>query len=260
GQRVSRGELLLKISAAEISARVAQAGAQLNLARRDLERERDLLTRGASTAEMVRSLEDRFTLTEAMLHEAEAMLGYAELHAPFDGVVSRKLIDAGDLASPGQPLLEVEGTTDFQIEAGIPDSLAAPLAPGAVLTCEVSGVTFAARLLELSPSSDLSTRTVSAKLAVPAGTVVRSGQFVRILVPGSATPALLAPASAITVSGQMERVFVAGDGLHAVLRLVKTGAGRDGLVEILSGLGAGERVVTNPPAGLREGQPLEVQP
>ncbi|MFI4936787.1 MAG: biotin/lipoyl-binding protein, partial [Caulobacterales bacterium] len=47
GQRVSRGELLLKISAAEISARVAQAGAQLNLARRDLERERDLLTRGA---------------------------------------------------------------------------------------------------------------------------------------------------------------------------------------------------------------------
>jgi hypothetical protein len=58
----------------------------------------------------------------------------------------------------------------------------------------------------------------------------------------------------------MERVFVAGEGNRAVLRLVKTGATRDGRVEILAGLAANERVVLAPPAGLREGQPLEVQP
>jgi multidrug efflux pump subunit AcrA (membrane-fusion protein) len=58
----------------------------------------------------------------------------------------------------------------------------------------------------------------------------------------------------------MERVFVVGEGNRAVLRLVKTGARRGDRIEILSGLAAGERLVAAPPAGLREGQPLEVLP
>lgn len=260
GQPVHAGERVLKISAVEITAKVAQAQAQLNLARRDLERERDLLAKGASTSEMVKGLEDRFAMTEALVREAETMLGYTELRAPFDGVVARKFINAGDLAAPGQPLLEIEGTTDFQVEAGLPDSLAAQLHADTTLACEAGPVKFSARLIELSPSADASTRTVAAKLAVPADAGVRSGQFVRVLAPSAPAPGLLVPAAAVSISGQMERVFVDGEGHHAVLRLVKTGAPHGNRVEILSGLSAGESVVLNPPAGLREGQPLEVQP
>ncbi|MBI2518103.1 MAG: efflux RND transporter periplasmic adaptor subunit [Opitutae bacterium] len=260
GQRVRAGDLLVKISAAEITARVTQAQSQLNLAGRDLARERDLLAKGASTAEMVRGLEDRFALTEAMVREAETMLGYTELRAPFDGVVARKHVHAGDLAAPGQPLLELEGTGDFQVEADIPDSLAAALAPGAEMQVDVAGTTFAARLVELSSSADANARTVTAKLAVPAGAPARSGQFARVFVPGAPVNTLFVPAGAVTASGQMERVFVAGEGNRAVLRLVKTGATRNERVEILSGLAAGETVVVNPPAGLREGQPLEARP
>lgn len=260
GQRVSKGDLLLKISAAEINARATQARSQLNQARRDLERERNLLPRGASTAEMVRGLEDRFNMAEAMVAEAEVMLGYTELHAPFDGVVARKFVNAGDLSAPGQPLLELEGSSDFQVEVGIPDALASLLSPCVALACEAGGTGFSATLLELSSASDPATRAVPAKLAVPAGTSVRSGQFVRVLVPGPVVTALLVPAAAVSVSGQMERVFVSGDDQRAGLRLVKTGATREGSVEILSGLSAGELVVVNPPVGLREGQPLEAQP
>src|SRR5664279_5515035 len=75
GQRVKAGDLLVKISAGEISAKVVQAQSQLNMARRDLERERDLLSKNASTAEMVKGLEDRFAMTQAMVGEAETMLG-----------------------------------------------------------------------------------------------------------------------------------------------------------------------------------------
>src|SRR5664279_5272383 len=75
GQRVKAGDLLVKISAGEISAKVLQAQSQLNMARRDLERERDLLTKNASTTEMVKGLEDRFAMTQAMVGEAETMLG-----------------------------------------------------------------------------------------------------------------------------------------------------------------------------------------
>jgi RND family efflux transporter MFP subunit len=261
GQRVQAGELLVKISAGEISARVLQAQAQLNQVQRDLTRERDLLAKGASTPDMVKGLEDRCAMTEAMVREAEVMLGYATIRAPFDGVVARKLTTAGDLASPGTPLVELEGTGDFQIETGLPDSLAVGLAIGAALVVEVpaAGASFDGRLVELSPSADPYAHTVPAKISVPADVVVRSGQFARVQVPGAPVHALLVPAAAVTTFGQMERVFVVAES-RAGLRLVKTGAVRGDRVEVLAGLADGDRIVTNPPAGLCEGQPLEVLP
>lgn len=262
GQRVAAGDVLVRISAGEISARLIQAQSQLNQASRDLARERELLAKGASTSDMVRNLEDRFNMTQAMVREAETMLGYATLRAPFAGVVSRKTAHAGDLAAPGMPLLEIEGTGDFQIEAGIPDSIAARLATGATMPAEVpvAGAAFPATLVELSSAADPSARTVPAKFSVPAGLPVRSGQFARLQVPGASVPVLLAPASAVSRVGQLERVFVVGEKNLAVLRLIKTGAARGDRVEILSGLAAGERLVLDPPATLREGQPLEVRP
>lgn len=262
GQRVRAGDLLVKISAGEITARVAQAQSQLNVARRDLERERDLLGKGASTADMVRGLEDRFAMTQAMVREAEVMLGYATIRAPFDGVVSRKFTNAGDLASPGFPLLEIEGTGSFQVEAAVPDSYAAKLAAGTTLSVEVpaAGLTFDAALAELSSTADPNARSVLARFTVPAGLAVRSGQFARVQVPGTPVRTLLAPAAALSTLGQMERIFVASEKNRAVLRLVKSGATHGDRIEILSGLDDGERVVVAPPASLREGQTLEILP
>jgi RND family efflux transporter MFP subunit len=262
GQNVKAGDLLVTLFAGEISARAAQAQSQLNLARRDLERERDLLTKGASTAEMVRNLEDRYAMAAAGLHEAEAMLGYTEIRAPFDGVVTAKEAQAGDLASPGHSLLEVDGRGAFEVATGIPDSLADRLAIGAPLdiVAPETGLTFAGRITELSAAADPTARTVAARIALPPGAVVRSGQFVRVRVPGAPARALLVPSAAVSVLGQMERVFVAGNGDRVELRLVKTGVVRGDQVEILSGLDPGDRVIPAPPAGLREGQALVPQP
>jgi RND family efflux transporter MFP subunit len=265
GQPVRTGDLLVKISAGEISARVLQAQSQLSQVRRDLERERDLLTKSASTPDMVKSLEDRLAMTEAMVREAEVMLSYTAVRAPFDGVVARKLANAGDLAAPGMPLLEVEGTGDFQVEAGIPDSLAVGLRSGValVVTVPAAGASFEGRLVELSPAADPYAHTVAAKISVPATALpdgrVRSGQYARVQVPGAPVRSLLAPAGAVALLGQMERVFVVADH-RAVLRLVKTGAARGDRVEVLSGLAEGDQLVVNPPAGLQEGQALEVRP
>lgn len=260
GQRVAAGDLLLKISAAEISARVTQARSQFNVAQRDLERERDLLAKGASTPDMVRGLEDRFSGAEAMVHEAETMLSYTELRAPFAGTITRKFVHAGDLAGPGQPLLEIEGGSDLQIETGIPDSLAGNVKVGDdLLVQSETGVSFHGRVIEFSSASDPSVRTVTAKLALAADAPVRSGQYARVHLPSSTMHALLVPRSAVTAAGQLERVFVANHN-RAELRLVKTGAEHEGNIEILSGLNAGESVIVRAPAGLREGQPLEIAP
>lgn len=266
GQRVRSGEIVARIAAAEIAARVAQAQSQLNVARRDLERERALLGKGASTADTVRGLEDRLALTQAMVRESEVMLGYATIRAPFDGVVARKPAEAGDLASPGMTLLELDGTGAFQVEAAIPDSLAAKLSPGAKLAVEipVSGLRFDAVVAEVSSAADPGARSVLARLAVPTEIAVRSGQFARVFVPGAPVRTVLAPATALSPFGQLERIFTVGANNRAELRLVKSGA-RHGAtggerIEILSGLAGNERVVVDPPATLREGQPLEVTP
>lgn len=265
GQRVRAGDLLAQLSAAEISARVLQARSQLNLVRRDLDRERDLFAKGAGTRETVKALEDRLATADAVLREAEAMLSYTTLVAPFDGVVSRRIADAGMLATPGQPLLELEGSNLFEIEADIPDSLAPTLAPGTALTVQVpaAALAFTGALAEISSAADPIARSVSAKISVPAGTAVRSGQFARVQLPAAPAPTLLIPASALTPFGQMERVFVAVDG-RARLRLVKTGATRASAnaapeqIEILAGLDNGEQVILAPPPGLRDGQRITV--
>lgn len=261
GQHVGQGDLLVRLNAAEVAARVTQAQAGLDQAHRELARERALLPKGASTADLVRGLEERLAGAEGVLREAQALLAYAELRAPFTGVIARKLVTAGDLASPGMPLLELEGTGEFEVEVAIPESLAEGLASGSLVPLSSStGVSIGdARVKEISSTADTQARSVLAKLAVPASVKVRSGQFVRVSVPGGSVRLITVPSSAVSVLGQMERVFVVENG-RAVMRLVKTGGLHGRSIEISAGLSENERVITTPSATLRDGQPVEVTP
>ncbi|MFT3831008.1 MAG: efflux RND transporter periplasmic adaptor subunit [Opitutaceae bacterium] len=258
GQSVKRGDTLATISANEIGARLAQAEAGLGQARRDLERETGLLAKGASAAETVRSMEDRVRLMEATVAEARTMLAYTTITAPFDGVVTRRLVNEGDLASPGNPLLELENPALQRVEVEVPDSLASA-AVGTEVPVRINALEFVGRVAEVSPALDAISRTFLAKIDLPAGAAVRSGQFARVAWPAGETKALVAPAAAVSTFGQMERVFVVANNL-ASLRLVKTGARHGAEIEILSGLAAGERLVAEPAITLREGQPVEVIP
>ncbi len=257
GQTVKRGDVLLTISANEIGARLAQAESGLSQAKRDLERETGLLAKGASAAETVRSMEDRLRLMEATVAEARTMLTYTSITAPFDGVITRRFVNEGDLAAPGNPLLEMENPSAQRVEVEVPDGLAA-VAVGASAPVRVGELELPGRVGEVSPALDAVSRTFLAKIDLPAGAAVRSGQFARVSWPAGEGTALVIPAAALTNFGQMERVFVVAEG-RATMRLVKSGARHGAQVEILSGLAAGERVVADGAATLRDGQPVEVK-
>jgi len=257
GQRVQRGEVLLRISAAEIDARVAQAEARLEQVTRDYERERGLLAEGASTEAVVRSLESEQRAARAGVNEARTMLSYTQIVAPFDGVISARPVNEGDLASPGVRLVEIEGMTRLRVETEVPESLGT-IAPGTPITIRAAGIEIPGTLAEISAAADAQSRTVFAKIDLPAGAPVRSGQFARASFPAGETESLIVPASAITVFGQMERAFVVENG-RASLRIVRTGARRGDGVEILAGVHPGEQVITTVPADLRDGQPVEIR-
>lgn len=256
GQRVSRGEVLLSMSAAEIDARVTQAEARLEQVTRDYEREKGLLADGASTEAAVRSLESEQRAAHAGVAEARTILGYTRIHAPFDGVISARYVNEGDLATPGVRLLEIEGTGRLRVETEVPESLGT-IAPGTPVEIRVAGSEIVGTLAEISAAADVQSRTVFAKIDLPESARVRSGQFARASFPAGEGEVLTVPTSAISRFGQMERVFVVKDE-RAALRLIRTGARRGDAIEVLAGLSAGEQVVDPVPTELRDGRRVEV--
>lgn len=260
GQSVRSGEILLTLTAPEVEARVRQAQAQTAEATRTAERERTLVAKGVSPPDSLRDAEDRLRFAQAALAETEAMLAYATIRAPFDGIVTEKHVLPGDLATPGLPLLVVESTQHLRAEGNIPETLAVSLHLGDTLNIIVDEppTSVTGRIEEFSTASNAISRSLLAKVALPSDTV-RSGQYVRLQVPAGDSNSLLVPADAVTRFGQMERVFLVEQG-HAVLRLVKTGRASGKRIEILSGVNAGEHVVLAPPAALRDGSPVTALP
>lgn len=261
GSTVRAGDLLVSIGADEIAARLTQAEAQLAQARRNLEREQNLLQKNAATPESVKSLSDQFAMAQAGYREAKTMLGYTTITAPFDGVVTRKNANIGDLATPGAVLLLVENPAKLQVSTAVPESLVLGLQPGDRLDVKVPAaqVVVQGTVVEIAPAADPNSRTAPVVLDLPAQANLRSGQFARVLLPGKGAKTLLVPNGALVPSGQMERVFVV-EGERARLRLVRTGLRHDGQVEILAGLNGGETVITANNRLLVDGQALRVQP
>ncbi len=258
GTRVQRGDLLARLDVQEIQARVDQARALYDQARRDFDRQKQLITSNATTRQEYEAAEARVKVATAGLSEAETMLGYASVTAPFDGVVTRKLADVGDLAMPGKPLLEIESPTALRFEADLPEAILDRVQLGAKLPVRLSKVV-EGTVSEISPVADPVSRTFLVKLDLPPIDGLRTGQFGRVSVPVAETQLLLVPRAAVLKRGQMELVFVARDD-RAVLRLVKTGKSLDGRVEILSGLEAGEAVIVSDTARLIDDQPVTPQP
>ena len=259
GAKVNKGALLVKLSAGEINARVRQAEVQLEQARRNLARESKLLEVNASTREMVRTLSERVQTSEAAFREAQTMLGYTEIKAPFSGTVTDKLVEVGDLAAPGVPLLKLENDTAFEVVIPVPEvqSQRLTLASRLPLSVPAAGLELEAQVREISPTVDPASRTTQIKLLLPDAPGLRSGQFARVALLDSPSTTLLIQRTALRQSGQMKQVFVVEEG-QARMRLVRTGAKSDDRIEILSGLRVGDRVVLDPPATLRDGQPLVI--
>lgn len=260
GQQVKAGELLAVVDAREVQARYDQAVALRQQAEADLKRLTTLFEQKILSQSEFDSAQAKARVTEASVTEAETLLSYTKVTAPFAGVITRKHADVGDLATPGKPLLDMEDSTALRLEADVPEAVVGRLTLGdklpariAALEKELTGV-----ISEIAPAADPNSRTFLVKLDLPGTTGLRAGQFGRVAMPVGETAALRVPAAAVTQRGQMELVFIVSDG-KAQLRLVKTGKRLGNEVELVSGVSAGERVVVENVVGLVDGQPVEVK-
>lgn len=200
---------------------------------------------------------------ESEVRAAETVAGYAQIVAPFDGVVVRRNVDVGMMAAPGMTLVEVEDASRYQMEATIAASAvtARGLKRGTRARVRLDALPereFEGVVAELEAGADSTSQTMRAKVDVPRDAALRSGLFGRVLFCCGERKALAVPRTAVVERGQLRGVFVVSSDGIIRLRLVTLGQTFAGeRVEILSGTDAGEAIVLDPGTKNLDGKKLE---
>lgn len=260
GQTVTEGQLLFSIDPTDITGQIRQAQsaslqakAALADAKADYERFSTLYKQQSVTRQQFEKMKLQYEVAqqnvsaaEAGLEQARGQMRYAEVKAPFNGVVVQKLAVAGDLAAPGNPVLILENRQLMSVQVEVSSDLYRLLALGdaAMVTIEGQPQPFKATIANLVGAANPITRTHTVKLSLtgsPAG--INSGAFARVAFNRGERNTLLVPKTAVQTRGGITGVFIVGDDQIARFRMVRTGLAQGDAVEIQAGVVAGEQVL-----------------
>ena len=244
-------------------ASVAAAEAALALARATYERVRVLRDkRSATPHELDQATAARdgaaatFDSARASLDAAAATEAYTTLTAPFDGVITERAVDPGDMATPGVRLLTLEDVRALRLEVTVDEARAANVSRAQTVRVWLSSPTPAAwvdaivgEIARVDPAS----HSFLVKLDLPATVTASSGTFGRAQFSGPSHTALVIPAAAAVQRGQLTFVYAVDDDHRVHLQPISAGAQTGDRLEVLAGLSEHARVVSQPPASLADG-------
>jgi RND family efflux transporter MFP subunit len=269
GDAVRAGQLIARIDAREADqavaaslSQVAEAEANLANAKRVHERNRELVAQKFVSQAALDQSEASYKAAQAQVAALKAAAGqaatqrsFATVVAPFAGVVGATHVEAGDLATAGRPLATVFVPGDLRVTATLPQAALARWKRELPVAVELPVLNRSVTAVRATvvPIADTRTHTVKVRLDLPAAEGLLPGQFARARFPTGTVRALAVPPSALLRRGEVTAVYVLDKDGRALLRQVRTGDTlvdpKDGaVVEILSGLAAGERIAANPVA------------
>lgn len=248
GDAVTNGQVLATLDDRDLREQLAGAEALLRQASAEYDRTRQLFDKAATTDQARLAALTQLEAARARVQQMQVMLSYTVITAPFDGIVTDRRIEAGDLAAPGMSLMSVYDSRRMRFEAPVPVRLLSRFALNREVAVTLDGqeqpVTGVVGEIVSEVDSLSRSRKVKIRLAT-AGLQVLPGTYGHIMVDGESHDAAWVPVSALYRIGQQELVqVVAGD--RVIRRVVRTGAVRDGRVEVLSGLGDGEVILAEP--------------
>lgn len=271
GEEVRAGQPLIRLEAGDAlddasatAAAASGAAARLAAARADYERSRQLHAQEyISAAAMQRaeaaleSAEAEARATAAQASAARTRAGWRTVSAPYAGRVTDVLVTAGDLATPGRPLLALYDPAALRVIAHVPESLAPRLRSGAPAQLlprrGTAGTTpLALAAWRVVPAVDPASHSVEVRAELPAGSALQPGEFVGLRLPLAGERAdLRVPRAAVVRRSELTAVYVVDAQGAARLRQVRLGAQSGTEVQVLAGLQPGERVALDPVAAAR---------
>lgn len=264
GQFVTAGMPLVQMDATTVKAQLESARAQAATDVQNLHRIELLASKGLNSTSSLEEAQARAAASQAQVVIAEQRLAQTTLRAPFDGRLGIRQVDAGAFVPSGSTIVQLEDTTDLQIEFRLPSGVAVHLTEGMPVHIAVPGThqSITGKLSFIDPTVSTDTRSVLLRALVHnPGPDVRPGLFVRVTVNLATNPdALVVPFDAVITELGSSYVYVVGKD-HIVHRQTVTLGLADGSVQqLLSGVKQGERVVTVGQFRMHDGVRVKVVP
>jgi len=232
--------------AASTLARYKQLDAQKSVSPQELDEVSRRSEAAAANFEAVRAQTDAARAQES---GARTMAGYTRLVAPFAGTVTARMADPGTMAGPGVPLLKVDQAGALQLQATVDESAIAAIHEGMKVQVSISGgssANLAGTVADILPAADPSSHSFLVKIDLPSSTQTRAGMYGTAMFANGTKQAILIPRSAVVARGSLSCVYVLDSQGIAQLRYLTLGAPQGDLVEVLSGVSAGEKLVDSP--------------
>jgi RND family efflux transporter MFP subunit len=223
----------------------------------------EVARRSEGAAARVKALRAQGDAAKAQESGAHSMLSYTRLHAPFAGVVTARLADPGTLASPGVPLLQVDSAGTLQLQTTVDESAIGSLRKGMKISVAINGAPngeVAGTVAEIVTAADPASHSFMVKIDLPSSASLHAGVYGTAEIVTGKHQAILVPRTAVALRGSLACVYVLDGNGVAQLRSVTLGAAQGELVEVLSGLSSGEKLVDLPGDRDIAGKRIEAQP
>jgi len=249
GQVVKKGQLLMRIDGREADEAARAAEAQYVNARLSYERNKSLKDQKFVSQAAVDKAKADFDAAAANRSASNASQSHSAIVSPMNGIVARRLTELGDMATPGKPLFLIYEPGSLRVTASVPQYRLAEMR--GVKTARVEfpelGKWVEATAVTLLPTADASTHVSQVRVSLPAMPEAMPGMFARVHFVVGKAEKLTVPVAAVLRRGEVAAVYVQMPDGRLSLRQLRLGdlVGQ-GEIEVLAGLVAGDKVVTDP--------------
>jgi RND family efflux transporter MFP subunit len=249
GQRVQKGDVLMRIDAREADEAARAAEAQYANARVNYERTKSLVAQKFMSPATLDKAKADFDAAAANRAAAGASQSHATIVAPMAGIVARRYAEPGDMATPGKPLFTIYQPGSLRVVASIPQYRLKEIraAKAAKVEFPELGKWVDATSVQLLPTADAATHVSQVRVNLPDVPEATPGMFARVHFVTGQAEKLTVPAVAVLRRGEVAAVYVqAADGRLSLRQLRLGDPAGEGEIEVLAGLAAGDKVVTDP--------------
>lgn len=262
GRKVNKGDLLVQLRDLEQRALLSKAEADMVAARQRYQRISKLARRGTATSAQLEDATAKMQVLRAEITAIKARVGDRAIRAPFAGVVGLRRVSPGTLIQPGTAITTLDDLSVIKLDFAVPETYVAVLSQGQEIAARVAAYParrFTGRITVVSPRVNPATRAVAVRARLPnKDSALKPGMLIVVDVIRSRRRALLVPEEAVIPVRDRTFVYVIDETNRARRIAVRLGVRQPGLVEVVSGLAAGQRVVVEGTTRLRPGARVRV--
>jgi membrane fusion protein (multidrug efflux system) len=265
GDRVRRGQVLVEMGNVEQLADLEEARAQNQVAQEELRRYQELFDRGFASQARLDSVRAAADAAQARVNAGASRIADRTITAPFAGLVGLRTASPGQFVRPGDQIGTLDDVSEIKLDFDVPETRLANLAAGVEIEARAAAYperAFSGRIANVDSRVDPTTRTVRVRAMLPNGDeAVRPGMLMTVDVRSNPRDALAVPEIAVLDEAQgsfVYRIASGGEAQVAERVQVRLGQRSGGMAEVLDGLAAGDRIVTEGLQTIRPGQPVRV--